>query len=192
MMKKNKTDNKSISKFLSLILRHKPEAVGAKLDGNGWADTKTLIRQINDYSKNKFLNLDLLKEIVVENNKQRFELNEDSTKIRARQGHSLSNVDLELKPQTPPDVLYHGTVQKFLESIYDKGLIKGKRQYVHLSADIKTAEMVGSRRGKAFILFVDAKQMHDDGILFYCSTNGVWLTNYIDPKYIGKIWVERT
>ena len=123
---------------------------------------------------------------VVENcEKQRFALSADGTMIRANQGHSI-NVDLELKPVTPPAELYHGTVQKFLESIRHKGLINGNHQYVHLSRDRQTAIKVGSRRGKPIILTVNSGQMHADGILFYQAENGVWLTDHVPPSYLAE------
>lgn len=163
-------------KFLCLILRHKPEEINLKLDKHGWANVKELLL------KTKFISLDELNEIVETNNKKRFEFNEDKTLIRACQGHSI-NVEMDYKPQCPPDILYHGTATKFLESIFKNGILKGKRQYVHLSINTETALNVGERHGNPVVLKINAKQMFDDGINFYCSNNGVWLTDYIDTKY---------
>jgi len=184
-MKRTKIDKRSVGKFLALILRHKPEVIGVILDENGWADTKALINKTRDYYRNlTVLSPEMLQEIVDDDNKNRYELSTDKSKIRARQGHSLSDVDLGLDPVTPPDTLYHGTVQRYLEPIFEEGLIKGSRQYVHLSQDMKTAVNVGNRRGKAIILTVDSKQMSKDKIPFYLSSNGVWLTNHVPSKYI--------
>ena len=181
MKKLNEKDIKQKSKFLSLILRHSPERIQLKLDNNGWADVEELLAK----SKRK-VNLDLKTlEIVVEtNNKKRFSFNEDKTKIRANQGHSLKNIDLELKAVEPPQFLYHGTVDKFMQSIREKGLQKMNRQHVHLSNDRETAVNVGSRRGKPVILSVRTLEMYTNGFEFFLSENGVWLTDNVPSKYI--------
>ena len=170
---------KQISKFLSLILRHQPEKIGLKLDENGWA----LISEILSKSKLKFT-LKELEEVLVTNDKQRFSINDDKTKIRANQGHSLQHLDLELKPQIPPLLLYHGTVSKFMNSIKKIGLQKMSRQHVHLSLDRETAINVGSRRGSATILSVRSKEMSNAGHLFFLSENGVWLTDVVPVEFI--------
>jgi putative RNA 2'-phosphotransferase len=125
-----------------------------------------------------------LKQVVADSDKQRFALSDDGTLIRANQGHSVA-VDLDLEPLTPPDVLYHGTVAKFLDAIREKGLLKGKRHHVHLSGDKATASNVGSRRGKPVILTIESNRMHALGLMFYLSKNGVWLTDHVPPEYIG-------
>jgi putative RNA 2'-phosphotransferase len=127
----------------------------------------------------------LLDDIVKTNNKQRYEYNEDETLIRARQGHSIK-VDVNLSESTPPDILYHGTATRFLDSILEKGIVKGNRLYVHLSKDEETATTVGARHGKPYVLKIDAKKMYEDGIKFYLSNNNVWLTDFVDAKYIIK------
>ena len=141
----NEKDKKRISKFLSLVLRHRPEYIGLHLNENGWADVDELI------AKSKTRNIDVLfnelEEIVVTNDKQRFAFNNDKSKIRANQGHSVKTIDLQLEAIEPPDFLYHGTVAKFLDSIKATGLQKRSRQHVHLSEDRATATKVGSRRG---------------------------------------------
>jgi len=119
------------------------------------------------------------------NNKQRYEYNEDETLIRARQGHSI-NVDVNLSESTPPDILYHGTATRFLDSILEKGIVKGNRLHVHLSKDEETATTIGARHGKPYVLKIDAKKMYEDGIKFYLSNNNVWLTDFVDVKYIIK------
>lgn len=172
------TNITQISKYLSLILRHQPQSIGLVLDPNGWADVEELLNK----SKLKF-SFQQLVEVVEKNDKQRFILSDDQTKIRANQGHSIK-IDLDLKPQIPPPILYHGTVEKYLDSIRIEGLKKMNRNHVHLSKDIETAQKVGSRRGNPVILKIDAEAMNTDKMLFYCSENGVWLTDNVPTKYI--------
>ena len=175
-MKKNL---KTISKFLSLVLRHKPEEIGLKLDSNGWADINELIEK----SEKVKLTKELINEVVSQNNKQRFIIKND--KIRANQGHSI-NIDLALEAVEPPDILYHGTTIRFLDSIIKEGLTKQSRQHVHLSEDIETATIVGKRHGKVAILEIDAKKMFEEGYEFYLSENGVWLTDRVSIKFLKE------
>lgn len=185
-MKITKNDKISKSKYLALVLRHKPEAIGIQLDKNGWADIQELISKWNKGSITK----DEIFDIVRTDDKNRYEISSDQAKIRARQGHSLKNIDVQLEVKNPPDVLYHGTVDKFIQPIKQSGgLIKGNRQYVHLSGDPQTATNVGSRRGKPVVITIDAKRMREDGIVFYQSSNGVWLTDFVDKKYFTNIMV---
>lgn len=177
----NEKQQKEISKFLSLILRHSPETIQITLDENGWADTEELITKCS--KRGKSFTFEDLKEIVSTNDKQRFAFNEDQSKIRANQGHSIE-VDLALNMAEPPEFLFHGTVSKFLDAIRNEGLQKMSRQHVHLSKDKATAEKVGSRRGIPVILTIRSGQMHRDGIVFYLSENGVWLTDEVPMKYI--------
>jgi len=173
-------NDKSLSKFISLILRHKPESIGIKLDKNGWADVNELLKGVK-------INFSTLERIVRENDKQRFSFNEDKTKIRANQGHSLK-VDVELEEKIPPQFLYHGTIERFAKSIDAQGILKGNRLYVHLSADIETAESVAARRtGEPVIYKISAQIMHRDGCKFFQSKNGVWLTEFISPKYFCRL-----
>lgn len=174
---------KSISKFLSLVLRHKPEVLGLKLDSNGWADVNELIAKSSDHGIR--LTLDMLKLIVEVNEKKRFSFKDDFTKIRANQGHSIE-VDVELKLTEPPDVLYHGTAVKNKEEILKGGLHKMNRLHVHLSHEVETAKNVGTRHGKPVVFIVDAKDMHANGNKFYLSENGVWLTEFVPAKYIKE------
>lgn len=173
--------NKSISKFLSYVLRHNPDKLGITLDENGWTSVTTLLEKINvePYS----LSMQELEDVVATNNKKRFAFNDGKTKIRASQGHSV-NIDLGIQPKEPPSYLYHGTVEKFITSIQEKGLIKGTRQHVHLSADKETAINVGSRRGKPIILTVKSGEMHAQNHAFYQSENGVWLTEKVPTEFI--------
>ena len=172
-------NKKQISKFLSLVLRHRPDKIGLKLDDNGWAN----LNDIMEKSKIRFT-LQELNEVVATNDKKRFSFNEDKTKIRANQGHSLDAIDLKLKPQAPPLFLYHGTVEKFIPAIKLQGLKKMSRQHVHLSKDRETATNVGSRRGKPLILGIRALEMHNNRYQFFMSENGVWLTNAVPTKFI--------
>lgn len=171
-----------LSKFLAFILRHKPEDIGITLDEHGWANVDELIEGINKkdgYSANIYI----LDEIVRTDDKQRYSFNEDKTLIRANQGHSIP-VDVELKEMTPPDILYHGTALRFMVAISDDGIKPMSRLYVHLSEDIETSHKVGKRHGEAVVLKINAKRMHAEGIKFYLSENGVWLTKYVDWKYV--------
>lgn len=169
-----------ISKYISLILRHKPEAAGITLDEHGWADVGELIRGIQ---KTQRFNMEMLEEIVRTDQKQRYSFNEDKTRIRANQGHSIP-VDVELPVTEPPEILWHGTGQKYVESIDRTGLIPKGRLYVHLSGDRETAVKVGSRHGKPMVYQVDSGQMAKDGYLFFRSVNGVWLTKQVPVKYL--------
>lgn len=180
MTEQNKT---KIGKLLSMILRHEPEKIGITLDENGWAEVKELREKCA--RKHLHFTIDELEEIVATNNKKRYSFNENKTKIRANQGHSI-DIDIDLPTITPPEFLYHGTAERFLSSIGEKGIQKMSRQHVHLSHEKSTAENVGSRHGKAVVLTILSRKMYADGIKFYQAANGVWLTDYIDPKYISK------
>lgn len=173
-----------LSRFISFILRHKPEEIGLTLDEHGWAKVTDLINGINRSGRR--IDMSVLEEIVKTDNKQRYSFNEDKAKIRANQGHSIK-VDIEFKELEPPDTLYHGTARKSLDSIMRFGIKPMSRQWVHMSKDYETAVQVGSRHGEPVILIINAKKMYEDGIKFYLSENGVWLTEYVDPKYILSI-----
>lgn len=173
----------STSKYISLILRHQPEVIGITLDEHGWADVNQLIEGVN---RTHPLTMEILEEIVRTDEKQRYSFNEDHTKIRANQGHSIP-VDVQLRECEPPEVLYHGTGEKYLSSIEAQGLIPKSRLYVHLSKDTETARNVGSRHGRPVILLVYAGQMKRDGYTFYLSENGVWLTREVPVRYLEKI-----
>lgn len=174
----------SKSKFLSLILRHKPETIGLKLDENGWANINELITKTNQ--KGQLLTHELLDKIVSDNDKQRFVISDDGLRIRANQGHSLQ-VDLKLEAKQPPDILYHGTATRFVSSILKMGLQAKSRQYVHLSSDIATAIKVGQRHGKTIVFQVFAQKMSNDAHLFYLSENLVWLTKKVPTDYLQQI-----
>ena len=168
---------------MSLILRHHPETIGITLDEHGWADVDALIEGI---SRTHPIDRDILVEIVRTDEKQRYSFNEDKTKIRANQGHSIP-VDVELSQQQPPDVLYHGTGEKFAASIEREGLIPKSRLYVHLSKDYPTAVKVGQRHGRPVVFIVDSASMHKDGHPFFLSANGVWLVKSVPEKYLIRM-----
>jgi putative RNA 2'-phosphotransferase len=169
-----------ISKFLSLVLRHKPEKIGIELDQNGWISIPDLLKAC---SKHKFYITPLeLQTVVTNNDKQRFSISEDGTKIRANQGHSIA-IELGYIPIEPPEILYHGTAERFLSSILNIGLVKGNRHHVHMSSD-RTAHKVGSRHGKPVILEIMSIKMHQQGYQFYQSENGVWLVDHVPAIYL--------
>ncbi len=171
-----------LSKYISLILRHKPEIIGITLDEHGWANVDELIAGI---AKTHEISMDILEEIVRTDNKQRYSFNEDKTLIRANQGHSIP-VDVELEEKEPPELLWHGTGKKYVDSIDKQGLISKSRLYVHLSKDEETAISVGKRHGVPVLYQVKARQMYNDGYKFYFSINGVWLTAEVPTKYLEK------
>ncbi len=172
------------SKFLSLILRHKPEIIGIRLDEHGWAEIDELIEGINRSGKYS-IDMPILEEIVRTDEKQRYTISSDRKLIRANQGHSIP-VDVELKEKKPPEILFHGTAERFVSSINSQGLLSQNRLYVHLSKDIETAEKVGKRHGKPFIYTVKSGEMYKAGYKFYISANGVWLTKTVPAKFLTK------
>jgi putative RNA 2'-phosphotransferase len=170
------------SKFLSLILRHEPERVGLTLGEAGWIGVEELLQAVKRHGV--ALSLDQLKHIVATSDKKRFAFSEDGLRIRASQGHSVE-VDLQYAPQTPPEILYHGTAERFLESILREGLKKMERHDVHLSAETRVTLQVGSRHGKPVLLTIRAGEMHRAGFVFRCSANGVWLVDHVPPQHIA-------
>lgn len=169
-----------LGKELAYLLRHCPESKNLTMDRHGWVRILELITNAPEFTEEN------LKEIVSTDEKGRYSISEDGLFVRANQGHSIE-VDLELSPTTPPDILYHGTVEKVMESIMTTGLDKKERHHVHMSADIETATKVGARRGEPVILSINAKQMINDGFVFYCSENGVWLTDTVPAKYLTRV-----
>lgn len=170
------------SKFLSLVLRHKPEEIGLTLDGEGWAFVDELLTKSNQ--KGIPLTLDMLTKVVENSDKKRFAFSDDFTKIRANQGHSVE-VDLKLDSTAPPAILYHGTAERNMASILEKGLLKQARHHVHLSSKRETAHTVGKRYGKPVILEINALEMHHQGYPFFISKNEVWLTDHVPAKFIN-------
>lgn len=173
------------SKFLSFILRHKPESIGLRLDSEGWADINDLLRLAAGHGRH--ISHDHLVRVVAGNDKKRFAISEDSLRVRAVQGHSASQVAIRFTPRIPPETLFHGTAQRFMESIRARGLMPSDRQYVHLSPDPATALSVGKRHGKPTVLIVHAAAMTRDGFLYYLSENGIWLTRNVPAKYLEEL-----
>jgi putative RNA 2'-phosphotransferase len=177
----NDKQRTTISKFLSLVLRHQPDKIGLAIDEAGWANVDALLDGCRKAGRG--ISIEQLCEVVETNDKKRFEFSSDGRQIRASQGHSI-DVDLGYEPATPPDVLYHGTADRNLDSIRRKGLVKGQRHHVHLSKDPVTATNVGQRYGRPIVLKIDAAAMFAAGMKFFVSTNGVWLTDHVSPQYI--------
>ena len=177
-LKKKQMHLITISKMIALILRHKPETIGITLDEHGWANVDELLKGVGIY-------MDTLELIVKTDDKQRYSFNEDKTLIRANQGHSVP-VDVELEEVKPPEFLWHGTGEKYVQSICGEGLIPKSRLYVHLSLDEETAVDVGKRHGKPVLFRIDAVKMYEDGYKFYLSKNGVWLTKCVPAEYLIK------
>ena len=179
--KKNQDQLAAYSKFLSLVLRHSPQSIGLKLDGAGWAPTQELLACLQ---KSRYpMGLELLQQVVAADSKQRYAFSEDGLRIRANQGHSIA-VELSLVPQQPPAQLFHGTATRFLPAILEQGLTRQQRHHVHLSASQEVAATVGRRYGQLALLAVDAQAMYADGHGFYCTDNGVWLTDAVPARYL--------
>jgi putative RNA 2'-phosphotransferase len=170
-----------LSRFLSYVLRHKPAAIGLTMAKDGWVDVEELLLKMNQNGKS--ITLATLRTIVQQDDKQRYSFNEDQTRIRANQGHSIE-IDLKLEPLQPPEYLYHGTTGRNLDSIQQKGLLKQQRHHVHLSENSDTAKKVGARYGKPIILVIRAADMAKAGHVFYRSENHVWLTDTVPPEFI--------
>lgn len=173
-----------LSKFMSLVLRHKPDSIGLSLDEGGWADINELIDKAGKVRVN--LTPALILDIVTTSDKQRFCISPDGGRIRANQGHSIP-AELGLLESEPPDILYHGTARRNLTSVLSDGIKSGVRNYVHLSADTDTAFKVGVRHGHPIVLIILAGNMFRYGIRFFRSENGVWLTEYVAPEYLRQI-----
>ena len=174
---------KKESIFLSLVLRHKPEAIDLKLDEYGWLNVKEVLSGM----KKKGYEIDnvILEEIVEDDEKQRYTLDKERGLIRANQGHSIP-VNLLLTGKEPPEFLYHGTSEKALDDILRSGILRMKRQYVHLSKDVETARLVGRRHGNPIVIKVSALEFFNDGGKFYLSENKVWLSDDVPVKYLVK------
>ncbi|MEB3283592.1 MAG: RNA 2'-phosphotransferase [Lyngbya sp.] len=173
-----------VSKYLSKHLRHQPERLGLKLAAGGWVNIEELLAACQQHQFP--LTRGELEEVVIKNDKQRFSFDETKTRIRANQGHTIE-VDLQLKPRIPPDILYHGTGEGTVEAILEYGLLKMFRHHVHLSTDIATAKAVGMRKGRPVIFQVNAAEMSQEGFTFYCSDNGVWLVEQVPAKYLTRL-----
>ena len=175
-------ERKTRSKFLSYVLRHRPDEIGIELDRAGWAPVDVLLVQCDEYGRS--MTWEELEEVVATNDKQRFEFSDDRAMIRARQGHSIQ-VDLGYEPMEPPAVLYHGTARRNLETIRFQGLLKGRRHHVHLSTDTRMTLKVAARHGPPVLITIDAGSMQRDGFVFYRTGNQVWLTDHVPVRYLN-------
>lgn len=173
-----------ISKFLSFVLRHRPDLIGITLDREGWADISALIVAAGNDGKK--LDRGLLQAVVATSDKKRFTISKDGLRIRAVQGHSIDSVDIMYAEKMPPEFLYHGTAARFLESIRNQGLQSRSRQYVHLSQDEQTAFAVGQRHGTPIVLKIKALLMHENGSKFFQAENGVWLVEFVPVTFITQ------
>jgi putative RNA 2'-phosphotransferase len=172
------------SKLLSLVLRHEPAAIGLELDANGWAKVDELLAKAERAGTP--ISPAELEEIVATNEKKRFDLDAVNGRIRANQGHSI-DVDVEIPEAVPPESLFHGTAARSIDSILEKGLLKQERQHVHLSVDQETARVVGSRHGRPTILGIRSGDMHREGHVFHLSKNGVWLSDFVPPRFLSVL-----
>lgn len=186
---KLREDLTSMSKFLSLVLRHAPETIGVSLNDAGWTDVEVLLQQANVHGKR--IDREMLERIVATSDKRRFVISDDGLLIRANQGHSV-DVNLGLKALKPPTHLFHGTASRFFPAIQEQGLKPQSRQHVHLSADVPTALAVGRRHGSPRVLRVESAKMHELGHVFFQSQNGVWLTVAVPPQFIEPFDVPKT
>ena len=177
----NAEETKKKSKFLSLVLRHQPEKIGIQLDANGWIEVETLLTALDRHGRG--MSRETLETVVRKNDKQRFSFSEDGRRIRANQGHSI-DVELGYSSAEPPEMLFHGTPQQFVEAIKQDGLKKMIRHHVHLHSDVDTATAVGQRRGKPVLLKIRSGEMHRAGHVFFVTPNDVWLTDTVPPEFI--------
>ncbi len=172
-----------VSKRMSYVLRHRPDAARLRMDEHGWVAVDDLLAALR-------ISRQQLDAVVTGNDKQRFSVEsgpEGRDRIRANQGHTIP-VDLDLAPVPPPDRLYHGTTVERLDSIIRDGLHRGQRHHVHLSGDVATAVEVGRRHRNATVavLVIDSGAMARAGYEFYRSANGVWLIDHVPARYIAR------
>lgn len=159
------------SKRLAYLLRHSDLP-----NHKAWVNVDAVLNELH-------ITLQMLQSIVEEDTKGRFEFSENESSIRALYGHSI-DVDLELEPTTPPMILYHGTAEKYVDSIMNEGLKPSKRNFVHLSETTCMAIQIGARHGSPVLLSIDTKAMISSGHQFYKAQNGVWLTGDIPLQFL--------
>lgn len=172
-----------IGKEISFALRHHPEKYHLDMDEEGWVQIEQLFHALKE-KYGELTEEDIL-DIMKHSDKQRYELK--NHKIRAYYGHSLKQ-QIKKEPTKPPQILYHGTAKRFLDSIMKDGLLPMNRQYVHLSADRETAINVGKRHDDhPIILQIDSINAYYNGIDFYLGNETVWLSDPIPIEYIKII-----
>lgn len=170
----------SLSKKMSLALRHDPGKFGIELDGEGWT-------ALPEFLKAMAMTVEDLNFIQANNSKKRFEVKWPTWsfggKIRAFYGHSQVKVEKEIAD--PPEILYHGTPRRFLDKILKEGLKPMSRQYVHHSTDLATAQNVGGRRDvEPVVLIVKTKAAKEAGVRFYHGNEDVWLSDPVPPEFL--------
>jgi putative RNA 2'-phosphotransferase len=171
-----------IGKFMSLVLRHEPQAIGAKLDVDGWLPLETLVNGMQKTYPS--ITVQNIVEIVESSDKKRFQFSESRSHIRAVQGHSVAIEGSTVQLAEAPEYLYHGTAISKVVTIQSEGLKPMSRIHVHLSADRETAIIVGRRHGKPAVFQVNSAVAKSDGVQFFLAENGVWLCNSLPPKYL--------
>lgn len=176
-MNKNKAGRQ-----LSFLLRHSTAPLYIDRNG-GWADVSTIVSVLA--KKYSDFNAQILSEIVAEDQKGRYSYDATGLRIRANQGHSIPDVVIEMASPVPPDILFHGTATRFLDSIMEVGLLPMSRQFVHISSDPVTARVVGKRHGKPVVLKIDAKRFVADGHRLLRSDNGVWQADAVPRDYLS-------
>lgn len=185
---------KKLSTFLAYVLRHSPESIELEMDERGWVSVSELIKKINNNSKYS-ITADELDTLVKEDEKGRYRYNENKTKIKACQGHSIPYVKPEMEYKEPPEYLYHGTTQDAFEKIKRSGFIsKMTRHAVHMQEDYTKAWQSATRRRNAtpVLLKINAKKMYEEGYVFGCTDNNVWCTDRVPYEYIiDKFYGEK-
>jgi putative RNA 2'-phosphotransferase len=171
----------TVSKLLSLILRHRPKDFGITLSPDGWASIDEVLTALA--TNGQAVDRGRLDNLVRSSDKQRFAVSDDGSRIRANQGHSVP-VELDHPSARPPARLFHGTVARSLPGIRENGLLCGRRHHVHLSASVAVAKAVGGRRGQPVVLEVMAEEMAAAGHLFWLTPNGVWLTDHVPASFL--------
>lgn len=174
-----------LSIYLSYLLRHRPEQIGLDMDVRGWVPVEQLIEKVNNAKKYQ-IDLDILKKIVETDEKGRYRFNQDMTKIKACQGHSISWVTPGLEYMTPPKFLYHGTTTEALKKIMESGEIsKMNRHAVHMQAEKEKAWKSAVRWKKnPVILKIAALEYAKKGAVFGKTENDVWCVECVPIEYI--------
>ena len=178
------SDDKRLSKFLSLVLRHRPDDFDIALDSNGFTDADALFAVVKSKYKGKYSYEDVVRVTTTpaQDGKMRFELVDG--RIRARYGHNKRVEAIAYQPVTPPEILYHGTPQTAVAAIRREGLSAQQRQYVHMATTVERATSVGARHGKPILLKVRARVAHEAGVAFFQADDEHYLTQSLPPEFI--------